>query len=97
MGFAGEGHRFRDVLFVKSHLYLCPGTAGQSVRVSDFTGVVHLVRSPFDALVSERKRVVAVHNVHTSEPTWSAFVNGRLNAVPTTVLSWRDWMVIAAT
>lgn len=77
MGFRGEGHHGNEVVVVKSHLFSCPNPRRSSRMYNRVRRVIHLVRSPYDALAAERHRVLAVHDVHVARMGWDAFANGR--------------------
>ena len=99
MGFLGEGHRDNSVFVVKSHYHSAP--TAQNGELRGYDRVIHLVRSPFDALVAERKRVLATHEAHTAQMDWSTFVNGRITkgyqAMLMCVLNWGRWMLVKGT
>ena len=99
-GFSGEGHIGPDVIVVKSHLDNAPTLANGRLR--HFNKVIHLMRNPFQALVAERKRLVAgtmtFWNSHVFTPPLNAFLEGReytgSNQDPyakTAVLPWKEW------
>jgi hypothetical protein len=71
-GLLGEGHHGTDVIAVKCHLDFCTHLLPRWMRRYD--KVLHIVRNPYDALVAERKRLVAKD--HFASPPWSAFVAG---------------------
>lgn len=97
MGFQGEGVTNSSVIAVKSHLTMVP--RAQNHKLQAFDKVVHVVRNPFDAIIAERKRLVAIHDQHTAAPNWKTFVNGTVTRGShwrmTSKLRWNEWIDLA--
>ena len=96
MGFLGEGKHNASVIAVKSHWYVHPTFRGAGGSMREYDKAIHLVRNPFHAIVAERKRLVVRHAFHTSQPSWSTFVNGIAQRGDswrmTSKMPWDAWM-----
>ena len=94
MGFLGEGKHNASVIAVKSHWYVHPSFKDGGMR--EYDKAIHLVRNPFHAIVAERKRLVVRHAFHTSQPSWTTFVNGIVQRGDswrmTSKMPWDAWM-----
>ena len=94
MGFLGEGKHNASVIAVKSHWYVHPSFKDGGMR--EYDKAIHLVRNPFHAIVAERKRLVVRHAFHTSQPSWTTFVNGIVQRGEswrmTSKMPWDAWM-----
>lgn len=95
-GMLGEGHTGTDVLTVKDHC-VRHMRGNRSHCGQGYDKVLFLVRNPFHALVSERKRVTgdpraatnAGSGMHTNSQPWSVFLQpDRYSGRP-----WAPWAV----
>ena len=97
-GFPGETHT-TNVVFVKAHYKRHPvavnGTLGH------YDKVIHLVRNPFNAMVAERKRLIAdtmtFWNIHQFTPPLAVFLKGgKYNGTDayqsTSIYPWKQWV-----